>query len=57
MRALKVPDARARNEAVLSLAMMGRAAQPAGTALQELTRDPDETVRKSAAEALKSIGK
>jgi HEAT repeat protein len=56
-KALKLPDPRARSEAVLSLAMMGRAAQPARTALQELARDPDETVRKSVAEALKAIEK
>jgi HEAT repeat protein len=55
-KALKVPDARARNEAVISLAMMGRAAQPARAALQALARDPDETVRKSVTEALKAIG-
>jgi HEAT repeat protein len=56
-KALKFPDPRARSEAALSLAMMGRAAQPARTALQELARDPDETVRKSVAEALKTIEK
>ena len=56
-RALKMPDPRARNEAVLSLGLMGPSAQPAKSALQELARDPDETVRKSASEALKAIGR
>src|SRR5262249_29056776 len=54
-RALKLPDPHARNEAVTSIGRMGRAAASAAGALQELARDPDETVRESVAEALQKI--
>src|SRR5262249_13068718 len=56
-RSLKLPDARARNEAVLALAMLGPSARSAVPALEAVAKDPDETVRKSVAEALKKIGK
>jgi HEAT repeat protein len=36
---------------------MGPAAKSAGPALEELLRDTDATVRESAAEAIKKIGR
>jgi HEAT repeat protein len=56
-RSLKLPDPRFRNEGVLTLAMLGAAAKPALPALQAIAKDPDETVRKSVADAIKKIGK
>jgi len=56
-RSLKRPDPRVRNEGALTLAMLGSAAKPALPALQAIAKDPDETVRKSVAEAIKKIGK
>jgi HEAT repeat protein len=53
---LSIPDPRVRNEIVLALAHLGPAAKPAKKALQNLTGDSDEVVRKSVAEALMKIG-
>jgi len=54
-RALKLPDSHLRKEAVEALGLLGSAAAPAAPAIKELAHDPDEAVRKSAAEALKAI--
>ena len=42
---------------LLALALLGPAAKPSAPALEAIAKDPDETVRKSVAEALKKIGK
>lgn len=55
IKALKLPDPRARNEAALTLGSLGSAAKSAIPALRELEKDPDETVRKAAADAAKKI--
>lgn len=57
VRALKYPDPRTRNEAVLTLALMGPSASGAAKALKDIAQDPDENVRKSVVEALKKIAK
>jgi HEAT repeat protein/predicted nucleic acid-binding Zn ribbon protein len=56
-RALKLSNPRFRSEGALTLAMLGAAAKPALPALQAIAKDPDETVRKSVADAIKKIGK
>ena len=53
---LTIPDPRVRNEVVQALAHLGPSAKPARKALQNLTGDPDDVVRKSVAEALLKIG-
>jgi HEAT repeat protein len=54
-RSLKLPDPQARKESVGALALLGRAARSAVPALEALARDPDESVRKSVADALAKI--
>ncbi len=56
-RALKLPDPHYRNEAAVTLGRIGPSARSAADALAKLADDPDETVRKSAAEALEKIAK
>jgi hypothetical protein len=41
----------------VTLGQIGPSARSAATALEALSSDPDETVRKAAAEALEKIGK
>jgi HEAT repeat protein len=57
MRALKLADPHSRSEGAAALGRIGPSARSAAGALEELARDPDETVRKTAAEALKKIGR
>ena len=42
--------------AILALALLGPAAKPAKKALEEISNDPNETVRKSVVDALFKIG-
>jgi HEAT repeat protein len=50
-------DPHVRNEAVLALSLLGPEAKSAVQALEAIAADPDETVRKSVADALKEIAK
>jgi HEAT repeat protein len=52
---LKHHDPHVRNEAVLALSLLGAQARSAMLALEAIANDPDETVRKSVADALKKI--
>ncbi len=55
-RALALRDPQTRSAAATALGQMGAAAGPAAPSLKELAADPNDTVRKSAAEAVKKIG-
>jgi HEAT repeat protein len=57
IKALTLPDPRARSEAALSLGLLGRAAKSAVPALREALRDDDATVQKSVGEALEKISR
>ena len=57
LRALRLPDPQARAEAAAALGEIGPAAAAAKPALDELAKDPDETVQKAAAAALKKIAR
>ena len=54
-RALQLPDPQVRSEAAEALGLLGPAAGLAVPALKELAQDPEESVRKSVAAALKKI--
>lgn len=56
-RGLSLADPRARTDVVEALGLLGRDAGPAVPALEKLSTDPDETVRKAAATALKKINR
>src|SRR5262249_9501155 len=55
-RSLKLPDPRARNEAVLALALLCPSAKTAGSVVPAIAHAANETVRKSVAQAPKEIG-
>jgi HEAT repeat protein len=55
IRGLGLPDPQVRAEAATTLGLSGPAAERAVPTLTELTRDPDEAVRKAAFAAVKAI--
>jgi HEAT repeat protein len=55
MNGLAIPDPRVRAQVIIGLGLLGPAAKPAAKAIQQLSKDPDEAVRKAVADALKRI--
>jgi HEAT repeat protein len=52
---LAIPDPLVRKEVIQGLGLLGPAAKPAAKTLKEMSKDPNEAVRKSVAEALAKI--